>query len=223
MSRRVVDLSLPIHDGMSTYPAPYHPRVRVTQLGRLDEVGRESREIVIGTHSGTHVDAASHFIRGGRTIDRVDLSELVGPARLVAFPDLAAGTAIDAADLASRLPAGPLERVVMRTDWSRRWGTDRYYREHPYLTEDACRLLLERGVRVFGGDTPSVDDPRQSGPGCDPDSPNHKLLLRGGVSLVEYLTGLDAVRGPRFTLVAAPLRVREGDGAPARVIAIDEG
>lgn len=223
MTRRVIDLTLALYDGMSTYPAPYHPRVRVTQLGRLEEVGRESRELVLGTHSGTHVDAASHFIEGGRTIDRVDLAELVGPAHLVSLPEAAGGTAIRAAALERLLPAGPLERVVMRTDWSRHWGTERYYRDHPYLAEDACLLLLDRGVRVFGGDTPSVDDPRQSGPRCDPDSPNHKRLLAAGVSLVEYLTGLDAVRGPRFTLVAAPLRVRDGDGAPARVFAIDEG
>lgn len=208
---------------MSTYPAAYHPTVRVRRLGYLEKVGRESRELTLGTHSGTHVDAASHFIAGGRTIDRVDLAELTGPARLVTFPHLTGGSAIDADDLRRQLGSERVERVIMRTDWSRHWGSDRYYDDYPHLTADACRLLVELGVRVFGGDTPSVDDIQQSGPSCSPDSPNHKMLLAAGVSLIEYLTGLAALRAPTFVLVAAPLRILDGDGAPARVFAIEEG
>ncbi len=222
MTPRVIDLTLPIHDGMSTYPAPYHPRVRVRQLGFIDQVGRESRELTLGTHSGTHVDAASHFIPGGRTIDQVDLADLVGSARLIVFPERSPGSGIGAGELRDQLGPGRFHRVVMRTDWSRNWGSDRYYLDYPYLTADACSLLLEIGVRLFASDTPSVDDPRQSGPSCSPDSPNHKVLLKSGVSLVEYLTGLDSLRTRQFTLVAAPLRIQAGDGAPARVFALED-
>lgn len=222
MTRRVVDLTLPIHDGMSTYPAVYHPRVRVRQLGFIDQVGRESRELTLGTHSGTHVDAASHFIQGGRTIDQIDLADLVGSARLIVFPERSPGSGIGADELRDQLGPHRVDRIVMRTDWSRKWGSDRYYLDYPYLTADACSLLLEIGVRVLASDTPSVDDPRQSGPSCSPDSPNHKVLLESGVSLVEYLTGLDNLRTRQFALVAAPLRIQAGDGAPARVFALED-
>lgn len=223
MTRRIVDLTLPITDGMSTYPAAYHPRVRVRQLGSIEQVGRESRELSLGTHSGTHIDGASHFIPGGRSIDRVDLAELVGPARSIVFPDRSPGSAIGADEISKQLGGERVERVLMRTDWSRHWGSERYYQDYPYLTVQACELLVERGVRVFGADTPSVDDIRQSGPTCSPDSPNHKLLLAAGVSLLEYLTNLAGLRRREFTLVAAPLRVDNGDGAPARIFAIEEG
>lgn len=215
------DLSYPISSGMSTYPAAYHPSVEVLQLGFLETHGRESRRITIGTHAGTHIDAASHFIRGGRTIDAVPLDDLAGPARVIRFPDSPPGTRITASDLVRHLGDDRPTRLLVRYDWSRRWGSTEFYRDYPFLTPEACEVLVSRGLRLFGSDSPSPDDPLQSGPSCDPDSPNHKLLLGTGVSLVEYLTGLDAIEADVVQLVALPLRVAGGDGSPARVIAIE--
>lgn len=220
MSERVHDLSYPIHHGMSTYPAPYHPRVEVQRLGRLEVEGRESRRLVLGTHTGTHLDAPSHFILGGDTIDRTALGELVGPALILRLQDRPPGSEIGVDDLAVRLGGARPRRLLLRYDWSSRWGTDEFYQRYPYLSGDACRFLVDLGVRVLGADTPSCDDPRKSGPGCVPDSPNHKHFLRQGVVLVEYLTNLAAIDGDTFELIALPLRVKDGDGAPARVIAI---
>jgi kynurenine formamidase len=140
---------------------------------------------------------------------------------MIRFPNCAAGRAITSADLSAELAGSRPSRLVIRYDWSSHWGSDDFYSRYPYLTDDACRFIVDIGIRVLGGDAPSPDDPRQSGPSCDPDSPNHKLLLGAGVSLVEYLTNLAAITANEFELVALPLRVRGGDGAPARVIGIE--
>ena len=77
---RIIDLTFPIHEGMTTFPAPWHPFVEITQLGRHGLEGRETRKIVIGSHTGTHCDAPRHFIPGGATIDEIPLDVFIGPA-----------------------------------------------------------------------------------------------------------------------------------------------
>src|SRR5271168_5192186 len=82
---KIVDLSLPVEEGMMTFPTHWHPVVEVTILGRHGIEGRETRKIVLGTHIGTHADAPRHFIPNGATIDEIPLELLVGPATVVDF------------------------------------------------------------------------------------------------------------------------------------------
>jgi len=218
---RVIDLTHPVCEGMLTFPGLNHPRVEVTQLARHAVEGRETRRLVLGTHTGTHLDAPLHFVPGGRSIDEIDLDLLAGPAAIADLTDVGPLEEVGAERLAAALGA-PLRhpRVLLRFDWSRRWGGLDYYTDAPYLSEAACRWLLDHGVRLLGMDTPSPDDPRAAY-GTQSDSPNHKLLLGAGVYLVEYLTDLHRLGGRETFLVALPLKVTGGDGAPARVVAIE--
>jgi arylformamidase len=222
MQQRIVDLTYPIHEGMTTFPAHWHPMVELSILGRLGIEARETRKIVIGTHTGTHCDAPRHFIAEGATIDQVPLETLVGPAVVVDLsataPSASVGPDVLAAKLGDRRP----ERLLLRFDWSRHWGTLTYYTDHPFLSEDAAAWLVARGVKLLGMDTPMPDDPR-NGRGTANDSPNHKTLLGNGVVLVEYLNNLAAIATESFELVVLPLKIVDGDGAPARCIAIENG
>jgi acyl-CoA synthetase (AMP-forming)/AMP-acid ligase II/kynurenine formamidase len=217
----LIDLSHPLHEGMLTFPGLNHPRTEVTQLARHGVEGRATRRLVLGTHTGTHLDAPLHFIEGGGSIDQVPLSTLVGPAVV--------------ADLG---PAGPLEeislarlqaavggrlahpRVLLRFGWSQRFGRMDFYTESPFLAREACAWLVEQGAALVGMDVASPDDPRL-GYGSAEDSPNHHILLGAGVILLEYLNNLEQLSAPEVFLAALPLRVRGADGAPARVIAIE--
>jgi kynurenine formamidase len=220
--RKIIDLTYPIHPGMTTYPGPWHPIVEVTQIGRIGLEGRESRRLVLGTHTGTHVDGASHFIAGGLTVDRIPLDVLVGPAFVVKFPKCAANRAISVDDIRAQIGARKgVERVLFRYDWPSRWGNIAYYRDAPYLAPGVCQWLADIGVRLIGQDTPSPDNPKDN-PTSGNDSPNHKTLLSNNVVNVEYLCNLDQVRGTDVMLIVLPLPVKDGDGAPARCIAIEE-
>ena len=84
---KIIDLSLPIEEGMMTFPTHWHPVVEVTVLGRHGIEGRETRKIVLGTHTGTHADAPRHFIPNGGTIDEIPLEILIGPASVADFTD----------------------------------------------------------------------------------------------------------------------------------------
>jgi arylformamidase len=219
MSRKI-DLTFPIHEGMTTFPTHWHPFVEVSQLGRHGIENRETRKLVLGTHTGTHCDAPLHFIPGGQTIDAVSLDVLIGPARVVDFSSSRPGQELDVADFERELGASRPSRVVMRFDWSEHWGHMRYYSDHPYISQAAARWLVERNVRLLAMDTPMPDNPKH-GRGNEPDSPNHKILLGNGTILVEYLCNLKAVEKKDIDLIVLPLKVLGADGAPARCVAVE--
>src|SRR5215469_4291886 len=130
---------------MQTFPSHWHPFVEITQLGRHGIENRETRKLVMGTHTGTHVDAPRHFIPGGATIDQIPLERWVGRAQLVDFSDAARFQEIGPDLLAKRLGNRPAERIVLRFDWSQQLGTAAYYTDHAFLSEAAAQWLVDHG------------------------------------------------------------------------------
>lgn len=217
---RVVDLTFPIHEGMTTYPSANHPRVEITQLGRHGIENRETRKITLGTHTGTHCDAPLHFVPRGETADRLPLESLIGPAMVADLTHLGALHRVEASHLEALLGDERPQRLILRYDWSDHWGTMRYYREHPYLAEDTAAWVVNRGIRLLAMDTPTPDDPR-TGPLNPPDSPNHQLLLGAGVILVEYLCNLKELRRRDVELIVCPMKIVGADGSPVRCVALE--
>jgi arylformamidase len=217
---KIVDLSLPIEEGMMTFPSHWHPMVEITILGRHGIEGRETRKLVLGTHTGTHTDAPLHFVPKGRGIDELDLNILVGPATVVNFAPAQPLQKIDISDLQKKLGTSVPPRLILRTDWSEYFGQMPFYSEYPFFSENAARWLVDNGVRLIAMDTPSPDNPAHSRASGN-DSPNHKVLLGAGVVLVEYLCNLKSLTAAEVELVVLPLKVKGGDGSPARCIAME--
>jgi kynurenine formamidase len=213
-----VDLTHPIRHGMLSFPSPNHPSPEVTVLARHETDGRMTRRLHLGTHTGTHLDAPLHFLPAGEPVEAIALARLIGPAHVADLSDFGALEEVSRAALERALDGAPRHpRLLLRFDWSRRFGDLSFYSRSPYLSEDACSWLLDAGIDVLGMDTPSPDDPRHAR-GSASDSPNHRLLLGAGVVLLEYLTNLDRL-GAEVFLVALPLPIEGGDGAPMRAIA----
>jgi arylformamidase len=204
-----VDLSMPIAADMPTN-RPDHFPPSITPYASIDDGGWAGSEIRIDSHCGTHVDAPSHFVREGATVDQIPLDVLIGPAQKITVP--VGTTTVTATDLG----AVAAERVVIHTGWSDRLATDEagYLTSSAHLDAGAAELLVRSGVRLVGIDCPSVD-----APGADP---VHQILLCNGVVVVENLANTSAVPDS-FTLMVAPLRLVDGDGSPARVAAVVEG
>ena len=218
----LIDLSFPVQPGMMVFTAYWHPQVSVEIMGRLETEGRETRKLILGTHSGTHIDAPTHFIKNGKTIDQITLATCIGKGQLISFVDFPVRE-ITRDHLEEKLEGvSKIERLIVRFDWSKKFGSPSYYSEYPFFTEEACEWLVDKGVRLLGIDTPSPDDPRK-GRGHHVDSPNHKILLQKGIFLLEYLTNLDQLKGSDIFIMALPLNILGADGAPARVVAYDLG
>lgn len=209
------DLSQPVRESMPVYPGS-RP-VSVASVATVDDDGARVTELDIDTHVGTHIDAPAHTLADGKTLDEFPLSAFSFDARVV-----------DCTGLSDREPIGvdalpdPTDHdmLVLRTEWSDHWGTERY-RDHPYLTADAAAWCADNGYSVgfdtFGPDpTPSADPERERDD--EPDGlPAHDALFAENCLIVENLRG--ASRLPReFELRALPLAL-ETEASPVRALA----
>jgi arylformamidase len=205
---KLLDISVPIRDAMAVYRG--NPPVRIRPAMTLRKDGVNLSELCLGSHTGTHVDAPSHFIKGGKGIDRVDLERFLGPAYVADLRRVKGG--ISALDLAkARIPRAS-RRVLLRTSNSRWWHPARAFRtDFVYLAPDGADWLVERSVQLVGIDYLSIE-----GYGV-PGAPTHKRLLGAGIPILE---GLDLfnVRPGRWQMAAFPLRIKDGDAGVTRAV-----
>jgi arylformamidase len=208
---RIIDVSRGIHPDMATWPGD--PGVEVLPASRIAEGDPANvSELRLGTHTGTHIDPPVHFLEGAGGADGVPLEPLVGEAVVA---DLR-GTeeAISAADLeALDLPPGT-ERLLMKTHNQER-PPGEGEAGYAALAADTAAWALERGLRLVGTDSLSIEYQGNDG------FPVHTGLLEAGVVIVEGLDLSDVEPGS-YRLVCLPLRLLDGDGAPARAILIAE-
>ena len=215
---KIIDLSYTIDENCMTCQAPWHETVSLRPLGKIHEVGRNTSSIRLGSHTGTHMDAPLHFFDGAEGIDDADLERICGDCQVVDMTAKNSGSTVTAEDIEKLRIT---ERMLFRFDWHRHWQTDQFYRDFPYFTVEAARMLIDGGMRVIALDTPSPD----TGAAINKmdDSPVHKLFLKQGVTIIEYLTNTDALDMKKnYRLVALPLKLRHCDGSPARVIMVEE-
>ncbi len=217
---KIIDLSMTIEERMITFGAHWHPKVKITQLGKFGRENRETRKITIGTHTGTHIDAPRHFIKNGKTVEKICLNWLCGEALLLDFSKKKNKSPINVSDLRSKIGNKKAERLVLRYDWDiKALGSKLYYSDHPYLTAEACKWIVAQKIKVLGLDAPQPDNPI-NGFGSKSDAENHKILLKNNVFIVEYLINLKKIKQKNFNFFVCPLKIKDGDGSPARCFAI---
>ncbi|WP_426625579.1 cyclase family protein [Leifsonia sp. McL0607] len=211
-----VDLSHPLGADTDVYPGD--PEVRLQTHATIEADGFNLLAVRMGSQSGTHVDAPFHFSPEGARIDELPLALFAGPAVVVDASDLGPHGRIERRHL-EPVEAGLREGVVLllRTGWSGRYGTDGYY-DHPFLDAGACSWALDRGVRTFGLDAPSIDETPAAGrPGAG--YPCHRLIAAAGGVICENLTRLEAVTFDDPFVALFPIPLQGADGAPVRAVA----
>jgi arylformamidase len=204
---RLLDVSVLLAPGLATYPG--NPDFEITPVKRIaaGDSSNNSR-LVMGTHTGTHVDAPCHFFDGQRGVDSLPLELLIGRARVIDLPHRGGitGAHLAAAGLREDL------RVLLRTPNSALWNAfDGFHTDYTYLTEEGAKFLVAQGVKVVGVDYLSVEEFHKSG------APAHHALLGNDVIIIEGLNLSDADAG-QYEMYCLPLRLANGDGAPARVV-----
>jgi kynurenine formamidase len=212
---KLVDLSHAIEHGMVTYkglPGPqicdYWTREHSAQFyddGASFQIGR----IDMVANTGTYLDAPFHRFEDGPDLAALDLESLAALPGLVVRSD---ATAIDADAFEGLDVAG--KAVLVHTGWDRHWRTDAYQTGHPYLTEAAAHLLVERGARLVGIDSHNIDDTARRA------RPVHTALLGAGVLIVEHMTNLGALPDTGFTFTATPPRIAGMGTFPVRAFAL---
>jgi arylformamidase len=215
-ARDLVDLSQPIANGM--FHNPRYPAPKIRKLSSIETDGMSITHASVLSHTGTHVDAPSHFIPGGESITEISLDRFVGNGIVVSV-DRQASEEIPADDVVPQVAAfGPHAMLCLHSGWDCKYADPTEYSQYPYLSLDLAHALVDLQVRMLALDTPSPDMPAGRRPSHF-DWPVHKVLMRGRVLITEQVARLDLVKGRRFRLHALPIALASSDGAPARVVA----
>ena len=188
-------------------------------------------------HGGTHVDAPVHFAQGRWSVEQIPPEQLIGEAAVV---DVSAACArqpdyqVAVADLTAwEETHGSLNDTILliRTDYAARWpDAERYLGtaergeaavaklHFPGLHPDAAKWLVEnRRLKAVGIDTASIDY------GQSTLYETHRTLYERNIPGLENLANLNRLPPRGATLVALPMKIKGGSGAPLRAIAIVPG
>ena len=215
---RLVDLSVPVGAGTVVYPGD--PEPSLTTHSTVQRDGCNLLDVHIGSQTGTHVDAPFHFEDDAPRIDEVPLERFLGPAVLV--DATAAGergriTWQYVEPVADRLGDGVV--VLLHTGWSQRYGDPDYF-ANPFLDAEACRRMLDLGVRTFCIDAINLDEtPDDDHPGEG--FPVHHLIAQAGGVIGENFRNLAQVDWSDPFVMCLPIALQAADGAPVRAVAVE--
>lgn len=185
----------------------------------MEKDGWNAQTLEIYSHAGTHMDSPYHFGVSSQTIDDFSPERFIINCHLINIPVQSDGYLLGIEDLnISELHIPPGDGIILRTGWSKYLGESRYRNGLPRISESLAQWLVEKKVSLIGVEPPSVADVNN----IQEVTRIHQILLGGDVIIVEGLTNLDQLSKSAFTLIALPLKIKGGDGAPARVIAIEE-
>jgi arylformamidase len=167
--------------------------------------------ISMGTHTGTHVDAPKHFYDQGLTIDQLALDYFIGPAKVFELLDR---PAISRADLLPfEIQKGDI--ILLKTRNSALLAKTEFDLQFAYLEPEAAEYLAAIGIRTLGFDYLTID------PYGSLDFKAHYTLLGQNIVIIEGLN-LSEINPGEYQMVALPLKLKDGNGSPARVVLIKE-
>jgi arylformamidase len=200
---------------METYRPLPTPRVEVLNDYDASRYQGKAEFLIASLHlcgnTGTYVDSPRHRYRAGTDLAALPLDR-VADLPFVVVDATGTGRAIGP----NALPAGDLraKALLVRTDFSRLWRTDRYFSGNPYLTADACQALVDEGVAFVGIDSLNMDNIE------DMARPAHTILLQAGIPICEHMTNLAAVESGTGRLHAVPIAWVGGATFPVRAYVV---
>ena len=218
----IIDLSHTLEDGM---PRPQVPYGHIPWKSHERGDSFNTFMILVFEHAGTHVDAPIHLggVKGP-TIDEVPLDSWIGDCCVLDMTHKKEREFVTKEDIEDwerthrRIKRG--EIVLLNYGWQKRWkvpsGVENqpFLRDNPGLSEAAALILADRGVKLVGADTPTIDSH------ADPEEHAHRVLLPRGILIMENAANLDKLPPVGSLLMAFPLKIGKGTGSPVRAVAI---
>jgi kynurenine formamidase len=226
----VVDLTHDLNDHSPNWEGTQQSPFSAKQLGTIEKDGYYSRVFTTQEHYGTHLDAPAHFAKGMWTVDQIPSERLVRPmavlnvrAKTASQPDYEISVQ-DIAEYESKHGEIPSGAVVMAyTGWEDRWNNAKTYRNANaegvphfpgYSLEAATFLVKTRSAVGLGIDTMSID------PGASKTYPVHQFTAKESVYQLENVANLGLLPPAGATIVVAPIKLENGSGGPARLLAL---
>lgn len=210
---RLHDISLTVTSNLVTWPGD--PSVELERVEKIEEGANANvSRMVMGVHTGTHVDAPYHFLKDGTTIETLPLDVLVGAVQVIDVGDLVGVISKEVLQSAHLIPG--VSRILFKTRNSQIWtrGETDFQVDFVGIDASGAEYLVQQGIRLVGIDYLSIAPYKQS-------RPTHQILLQAKIVVIEGLN-LSQIQPGVYQLVCLPLKLGGSDGAPARTILIEE-
>ena len=212
---QVIDLTYPLSAETVMYPGLPHPEI--IPYFTVENEGANVSRVSFVSHAGTHIDSPRHMFTRAQSVDKIPLSRLIGEAVVVDISHRKDLTNITLSDLL------PYDKVIQSgnillliTGIYKHYGSPAYNNNSPALAFEAAQWLVEKQIACYATDATSIEVPGSQG------NPVHKILLAEGIPIIENLANLDQISATQVRFIALPLKLKDCDGAPCRVIAIQE-
>jgi arylformamidase len=211
---KMIDITLTISPSLPVWPG--NAQVRLERVRKIEEGSNSNNSVLeMGVHTGTHVDAPVHFLNDSKMgVDSLPLDVLVGFCCVVEIPADAA--VINREVLQSVYIPQSSQRILFKTRNSTFWEKNLpdFQEDFVGVSEDGAQFLVDRGVKLVGLDYLSISPYKKS-------RPTHEVFLKNGVILLEGIN-LSKVSEGFYSLFCLPIKLAGSDGAPARVMLIEE-
>jgi arylformamidase len=211
---KIIDITTPISPFTPVFPGD--PKPAIERLFSLENEGFAVSRLILGSHTGTHVDASSHVLEMGLPIDKLELENMMGTAIVLDFSSLKGVLTVDVLEKALKSAdiSYNVSIILLKTASSSKIQKSEGL-DPLYLDESSALWIVENKFKAVGIDSFSVDN-------LDSETlPAHRILLSGNVSIVECLE-LSSVDPGIYFFICLPLKIEGCDGAPARALLFSE-
>lgn len=208
---KVIDISWPISKATTGYKD--RSVVNFDEVKNFNRDGARETNIHLSSHSGTHVDAPSHFLKDGKTIDEISLDRTIGDCIVLDMTTCAERITRDCLmPHDNEIVEGGI--VLLRTTNSDLSATDKFSPHFVYLEASGALYLAQKKVKAVGIDYLGIEH-------SQPGHPTHENLMHGSVIIIEGLR-LGHVQPGQYFLVCLPLNVIGLEAAPARAVLLSQ-
>ena len=175
------------------------------------------QSVHMGSHCGTHIEFPYHHNREGLDAGTFPLNRLIGDCVLLDYTHKKPNEAVTLDEIASHNDEIRIgDMVLLYFNCAQHYRTEKAH-VRPYITTDAIQWLIEEKlINLIGSDASGIEVKGV------PNQPNHELLMRHQIPIIEFAANLELLRSRRFTLIVLPLRIKGLDACPIRLIAMEE-
>lgn len=214
MKEKIIDISVSITREMPLWPKSLKPHFKHVFSHKKGDIWTQT-EINIDLHTGTHIDAPLHRIKGGASVDKLDLEIMVGRVFVAHLPKIKAITSRDLDNL--NLPKGTT-RLLFKTSNSKFWSKRKlgFQKKFVALTADGARWLVNNKIKLVGNDYLSIGPFSETG---EVQAEVHCILLKSGIIVLEGLN-LSGVKQGVYQLICLPLKLAGLEASPVRAVLI---
>lgn len=238
MARRLIDLSMPVHNNMVSFPRVVRPALVMYENWRefAERIGAAEYGVdwltahclvVLGDHIGTHMDSLRHMRDDAPGPEGIPLDYCYGDGVCLDFRHLPIGAGISVDDVKKALSRieytlKPLDIVLIHTGAGKIQDSQKYLTDHVGMTGEATHWLIDQGIKVMGIDAVTFDPPVKSMFERKKFWEAHRVMCTREYYHLENMSNLDQLPPYGYKLSLFPVKWVNTTAAPVRAVAIME-